>query len=620
MRIVVCVKQVPEVSELDFDPVTRRLRRDGVPLMINPFDRRAVLEGTRLRAELGGSLVVLSMGPPQTADALRECLSLGADEAVHLCDPRFAGADTLATARTLARALERTGFDLILGGRFSIDSETGQVGPEVAELLGIPCLSGVRHLTVAADATGDLLARAECERDDGFADVECALPALLTCTDRWKTRMPIVMPDEDAAKTRPLATWSCADLGGDPSDYGQLGSPTWVEDVQPVPSHRRRRMVAGENGIEHAVDAVLAEIGAARESAAGDVRLHTLVHARRTEPRGAVWVVAECAVNGRLRSVTAELLAAADRLADELRVGVCVYVVHADVPSGASPHADFASLAGELGQLGADVLLAPANGEAASEELQLAELTDALRTYAPRIVLAPATGLGRDLAPRLAARLGLGLTGDAVGVTLDAQGRLHQLKPAFGGQFVAPILSRTRPEMVTLRPGILDPARPHPERSAAVVQHLPASESPAARRRVVGWTLEVGSGVELDAAPLVVCVGWGVGPKERVPQIEALASALGGVVAGTRRVCDSGWLPRQLQVGISGRSVAPAVYLALGVRGSFNHMVGMQRAGCVIAVNRDPNAEIFAGADLGVVADAPAFVEALLARVRGDAG
>jgi electron transfer flavoprotein alpha subunit len=101
-----------------------------------------------------------------------------------------------------------------------------------------------------------------------------------------------------------------------------------------------------------------------------------------------------------------------------------------------------------------------------------------------------------------------------------------------------------------------------------------------------------------------------------VPEAEALAAALGGVVAATRRVCDAGWLPRQLQVGISGRSVAPAAYLALGVRGSFNHLVGMQRAGCVIAVNRDPDAEIFAAADLGVIADAPSFVAALLARLR----
>ncbi|MEW6269436.1 MAG: FAD-binding protein [Thermodesulfobacteriota bacterium] len=615
MRIVVCVKQVPEISELELDPATRRLRRDGVPLMLNPFDRRALLEATRLREEMGGTVVALTMGPPQAADALHECLSLGADEAVHLCDRRFAGADTLATARALANALRRIGFDLVLAGRFSIDSETGQVGPEVAELLGIPCASGVRRLTLAADAAGATSARVECERDEGFVDVDCPLPALLTCTDRWKTRMPIVVPDDAAATTRPLRRWTCEDLGGDATDYGQSGSPTWVEDVQAVPSRRKKRIVTVEDGLDGAVSAVLDEIAAARARAESDARLHTLAHARRADPHGSVWVLAERSADGRLRAVTAELLAAADRLAERLEVGVCAYVVAPDLPSGQRPADDVAGLAAELGKLGADVLLRPFGAVPVSEERQLCDLAAGVREFAPRIVLAPATGLGRELVPRLAARLGLGLTGDALGVELDEQGRLHQLKPAFGGQFVAPVLSRTRPEMVTLRPGILDPARPNAERGAASVRVLPAVDVPRERKRVVRWTAELTAGVELDAASLVVCVGFGAGPKERLPQVAALAASLGGVVAATRRVCDSGWLPRQLQVGISGRSIAPAVYLALGVRGSFNHMVGMQRAGRVIAVNRDARAEIFASADLGVVADAPSFVAAMLQRI-----
>ena len=113
---------------------------------------------------------------------------------------------------------------------------------------------------------------------------------------------------------------------------------------------------------------------------------------------------------------------------------------------------------------------------------------------------------------------------------------------------------------------------------------------------------------------MVVCVGYGLG-KDGLDVATGLARAVGGVVGATRRVCDVGWLPRQLQIGISGRSVAPDLYLALGVRGSFNHVVGMQRSGRVIAVNRDASAEVHAAADLGVVADAPSFAAALLARL-----
>lgn len=615
MRIVVCVKQVPEVSELGLDPVTKRLRRDGVPLQINPFDRRAVLEAMRLKGELGGTVTVLSMGPPQAGDALRECLSLGADRAVLLCDPSFAGADTLATARTLARAIEAMGYDLVLAGRFSIDSETGQVGPEIAALLDAPLLSGVRRLAVApGDGAGFWTAAAECERDDGFADVTCETPLVVTCTDRWKTRVPLVMPDEEAAAKRPLETWTAATLGGEPADYGQQGSPTWVADVQAVATDRRREVRVVEDGIEDAIDAVLAEVAAARTSESRAGRSQA-THPRPDATRDAVWVVAELGLDGRPRAVTAELLGAADRLAGVLGVGVIAIPVASELPSEHRSPLSEKDLADDLGALGADVLLVPAATDACTEIGLARSLEEAIRAHAPRIVLAPATGLGRDLVPRVAARLGLGLTGDAIGVELDAEGRLLQLKPAFGGQFVAPILSRTRPEMATLRPGVLTPVSRSELRGAARIAHLPANAARgAARVRTVGWTSEIAEGTALDEASVVVCVGYGLG-KDGVDLARQLAAALGGVVGATRRVCDVGWLPRQLQIGISGRSVAPALYVAVGVRGSFNHMVGMQRATRVVAINRDPQAEVFAGADLGIVGDAPAFVSALLARL-----
>lgn len=615
MRIVVCVKQVPEVSELSLDPVTRRLQREGVPLMLNPFDRRAVLEATRLRDELGGTIAVLSMGPPATATALRECLSLGVDRAVHLCDARFAGADTLATARALARAILQIGFDLVLMGRFSIDSETGQVGPEVAALLEVPLSSGVRRLMVARADDGRLTARAECERDDGFAEVACALPLVATCTDRWKTRAPIVLPDDEAGARRPLEVWSSERLGGSPDEYGAPGSPTRVEEVQPVVLERRREVVGAADGLDLAVDAVLREVEEGRAAGRRAALPRVAQHVRRTEPRGAVWVVVERTHEGRLRPVAAELLGAADALAASLGVGVWAFVADPDVPGEAAAD-DAAPLAAVLGALGADVLLWRGDGAARSEEALAADLAAAIRAHAPRIVLAPATGLGRDLLPRVAARLGLGLTGDAIGVELDDAGRLRQLKPAFGGQLVAPILSRTRPEMVTLRPGVLEPLAPSPERPAADVVPVASAGVSHRRVRVLGFTPELAPDAEPDAARVVVCIGYGLGSPERVPEARELAAALGGVLGATRRVCDVGWVPRQTQIGISGRSVSPDVYLGLGVRGSFNHMVGMQRAGRVIAVNHDSRAEIFAGADLAVVADAPALLRALLARLR----
>ncbi|HZR80720.1 MAG TPA: FAD-binding protein [Candidatus Binatia bacterium] len=629
MRTVVCVKQVPEVSELALDPVTRRLRREGVPALINPFDRRALLEALRLRDELGGSVTALSMGPPQAEAALRECLGLGVDRAILLCDPVLAGADTLATARALARAIAAIGADLVLAGRYSIDAETAQVPPELAELLAMPFVGGVRRLAVApaalagAAAAAMLELLAECELDDGAAEIAVALPALASCTDRWKTRAPIVMPDDERAATGRVETWRAADLGGDAGELGQAGSPTWVADVQAVESARARRRIDARDDRSLAVAEVLRAIAEAGASDGASARGTSFRHARVADPRGAIWVLAERSAAGALRDVSRELLGAADSLAAELSVGIAAAVLDplpADLMR--SRHGDedpSGGLARDLGRAGADVLLAPGSGTLAPD-VAVGALAGAVAELAPRIVLAPSTALGRDVVPQIAARLGLGLTGDAIGVELDDAGRLRQLKPAFGGLVVAPILSRTRPEVATLRPGMLrapepDRARPH----AVIVACGGGAAGAHERRRWLGFVPEVSEeGASLESARAVVCVGFGLG-SAAVARAARLAHLLGGAVGGSRRVCDVGWLPRQAQIGLSGRSVAPSVYLALGVRGSFNHMVGIQRAGIVIAVNRDPDAEVFAGADLGVVADAPSFLEALIAALEGPA-
>jgi electron transfer flavoprotein alpha subunit len=630
VKIAVCVKQVPEVSELVLDPVTRRLRRDGARALMNPFDRRAALEALRIRDEVGGVVCAISMGPPQAVAVLRECLGLGVDRAVHLCDPRFAGADTLATARALAAAITRIGADLVLAGRYSIDAETGQVGPEMAELLGMPFLGGVRRLAAAVDerTAGRVLGvevRVECEGDEGGIEKACRLPVVVTCTDRWKTRIPVVLPDDERAASAPVEVWGVDDLDGDPNNYGQPGSPTSVAEVQTVELDRDRRVIDARGGLDDAVAAVLSALDAARAGGAAAARAPMPRHVRRADPRGAVWVLAERATSGAIRPVTRELLGAADALADALAVGVVAALVEPlpeallrDLRRGAGKATTApAGVASDLGRAGADCLLVSADGRAFEPDDFVAAFACALRDLAPRMLLAPATALGRDLVPALAARLGLGLTGDAVGVDLDGEGRLRQLKPAFGGQVVAPILSRTRPELVTLRPGVLVPGGDDPDRPAAEIVRCPAAGSEQLHpSRWLGFSPEVGeAGLALESASTVVCVGFGLGGAAGVPEVEELARALGGAVGATRRVCDAGWLPRQLQIGLSGRSVAPALYLGLGVRGSFNHTVGIRRAGVVIAVNRDPDAEVFAAADLGIVADAPAFVAALRARL-----
>jgi electron transfer flavoprotein alpha subunit len=217
-------------------------------------------------------------------------------------------------------------------------------------------------------------------------------------------------------------------------------------------------------------------------------------------------------------------------------------------------------------------------------------------------VLLGSTARGRDLAPRVAARLGLGLTGDAVDLDVDQEGRVRQLKPAFGGTIVAPILSRTRPEMATVRPGMLHPARPDHGRKP-VIERIEMGDL-ASRVQVVGEHELGGDPAEaLETATLVLGVGKGIGGPTALPQIQQLAARLGAAIAATREVTDAGWLPRQHQVGLTGRAIAPRLYVALAVSGSMEHMVGLRRVGTIVAINKSPKAPIWKAADLGIVAD-----------------
>src|SRR6266850_8339360 len=165
MQIVVCVKWVPALNALRFDPESRRLVREGVPGEVSSFDLRALIAAVALRDAHGGEVVALTMGPPSARDGLTECLALGADRALHLLDPLLAGSDTLATARALAAVLAREAPDLVLFGRASTDAETGQVGPEVAELLGLPQATAACRLSVDPEAHTFVAVR---ETDDGF--------------------------------------------------------------------------------------------------------------------------------------------------------------------------------------------------------------------------------------------------------------------------------------------------------------------------------------------------------------------------------------------------------------------------------------------------------------------
>jgi len=230
MNIVVCVKQVPDTADVRIDPVTNTLVREGVPSILNPFDEFAVEEGIRIKETCGGTVTVVTMGPPQASEILRTALAMGADRVLLLSDRAFAGSDTLATSYTLAKAIEKIGaVDLVITGKQAIDGDTAQVGPGIASRLGLTQLSYVSKVEDVSAET--LTITVERLIDGGRERVRGKLPALLTVVkDINVPRQPSILKMKKARNAE-IEVWGAADIGADPARIGQKGSPTWVEKV-----------------------------------------------------------------------------------------------------------------------------------------------------------------------------------------------------------------------------------------------------------------------------------------------------------------------------------------------------------------------------------------------------
>ena len=620
MRIAVVVKQVPTFTEMALDD-DGRLIRAGLPLELNPYCRRAVSQAVELAtasaavAAAGGApagVTVMTLGPPSAEDVLRESIAWGTDrgaetDGILITDPAFAGSDTLATARALAAALRLAGpFDLILTGRNSVDADTGQVPPELAELLDLPFLSGVRTLQL----DGRRL-RARCEHDDGWVEAEVDLPALLSCAERLIQPCKVDPAGRLAVPEERIRRLAATDLG--PGPWGQAGSPTRVGAVRVHEVSREGVVLGGplDDQVRRAVD-VLVRRGALAvpTGSAGAPHPSLPGPGKRSGPGVAVVLEAD------RPHVTQELLTAAAELAD---------AIDGHVLALADPtEAD----AARLGSWGADevvMLVAaqpafptaamPRSGAPVGDGAALAAedvgraVADWAAQAGPWAVLAPSTAWGREVAGRAAARLGAGLTGDAVGLDV-ADGRLVAWKPAFGGQVVAAITASSAVQMATIRPGMLPRRVPRPDGAATTC----VAVASRGRLRITAASRDDDTNTLAEAA-VVVGVGSGLTPAD-YGELQGLLDVLGAELGATRKVTDEGWQPHARQIGITGRSIAPHLYVAIALSGKFNHMVGVRSAGTILAVNDDPTMPVFAAADVGIVGDWRAVVPVLAAELR----
>lgn len=602
MRFLVLVKQVPELDSVRFLPQLNRIERSGVAAMCNPLDRSALEHALALRRAVGGEVVAVTMGPPEARTVLAEVLSSGADRAVHLLDLAFAGADTLATARALAVVVERERPDVVLCGRSTLDGATAQVGPQLAELSGLAQVT--QAVEIAIDAGHAEVVR---EVETGFETQVAQLPVLLT-VERGPARTEATPGTSLAEKAVErldeelvIEELDAEKLGGDAAGYGIRGSGTYVQRVIELETTRRRETV--DNPLEGAsrLAELLAANGAELPSAQG-----TTTAARRAGAAASeIWVVVE-GTSATIEPASRGALACANAVADRLEA-IVVAVVLGEA-AGELPAA--------LGAAGADRVLVGASSElrSYSAETYTAALCHLLAGRRPLAVLGPWSSRTRDWLPRVAARLGLGMTGDFVG--LDVEPRpgspeildLVWLKPAWAGTALARVVARTTPSLGTLRPGSFAPmatTSPPPR-----VETVDLGELPRAAARAAATIPGEVAPVAIDGAARLVLIGEQL-DREEARLAGELAVHLGAALAGTRRAVAAGLVAPQSEVSGEKRSIAPALAIALGVREA-GELVAVKMARVIVTVHEDRAASAHAEADLAVVTSVGALIDAVL--------
>ncbi len=243
MNIVVCIKQVPNSGDVKINPETKTLIREGVESIINPFDTYAIEEGVRIKEKLGGTVTVISMGPPQAESALREAVSLGADNAILVSDRAFAGSDTLATSYALAMAIKKLdAVDIIICGKQAIDGDTAQVGPGIAVHLNMPQITYVRKI----ESIDESKIRAERMTEEGYDIIESQLPVMLTVVKEINEPRIASLKGKMSARKAEIPTWTAEFIGADTDQLGLDGSPTMVAEVFAPPSREGGRKLEGE--------------------------------------------------------------------------------------------------------------------------------------------------------------------------------------------------------------------------------------------------------------------------------------------------------------------------------------------------------------------------------------
>jgi len=691
---IVLVKQVPDVSQITdnaFNPETGTLVRTRLPSVINELDRQALAFAHKMRRDSGDTdakIIALTMGPPMAGEVLRHSLSRCADVAVMLTDRALGGADTVATANPLAFAIRKITREIlktdddyfVVAGMQSVDGDTAQVPPQIAEELDIPCIAYV---------TGAEFKKRRFEFTriiSGGSQVVAAKkkPVVLTIA-KYEYPLFATFAATRRASNTELITWGCEDIKA--THIGAKGSKTLVIRVFPPGKTNRkcRRLTdvkelaemlvkSVKNGGDASAQAdaaqapgyvlpakrkdkfdrsfegthkeredyqILAETlkksgitdagkidDKARQKIldTAEVRFHKNTLNDMTEGlklnkptfAGEVWVVAEH-TDGVVHPATFELIGKARELADSLETKVGVAVAGDNVEPFAK----------EMIAAGADNIYVMEDKllEVFDPVSYRKVIAEAIGKYWPQIVLYAATPQGRVLAPMVSYRLGCGLTADCTGLDIRDSSRkgdvalLFQTRPALGGNIMATIRTKnSQSQMATARSGVMKRIVPDESRKGNVTKLKVDLTGDDVSLDII--KTEMSSGEVNFGADVIVSGGKGMQSRDNYESLvgslcQALEKKLEMKIerGASRAAVEQGFIERVHQVGQTGTSIGPKLYVALGISGAIQHMIGVANTETILAINSDPNAPIFKQCDyyiVGTVEDiVPGLAEAL---------
>lgn len=623
MDALVLIKYVADIERVPadaWDPETGTLRRSRLQMVANPLDDHALMIARKV-TEDGGRIVALSMGPASAERICRRALAYGADDAVLISDRAFAGSDTLATARVLARAatVAQRRFDLndpvIVCGMQSPDGDTAQVPAEVAAHLDTPLFPYATDVRLSDG-------RLECtlmERDHhSLARIGAGsgpLRAIVACTG-FTEALPFhtTLTELARAAEAEISVWDAEALGLAAGETGLAGSATKVVKIESVARARGSgtRIVLDEaDDPAGEVADIFSRLSASLSSADGhgakdEEPARTAAHSPSQPVVSAGGpCVTVCEIHDREpTAATLELVGEARRLADELGLQAAALVLGDDLGGGT---------ANALVSAGANriVRLCSPDGPAGGLRRRSHLLASAIEQLDPTFVLVPASLMGRTVASFTAGRLGLGLTADCTGLEVRIEGdraRLYQTRPALGGNILATIVSKTRPEMATVRAGVFAPRQHEPVDVRVEQVEVCALPSELIETRPISTERVAEAGADA-AADIVVAVGVGIGTREKLEQfVRPLVDALrrrfpvNVTLACSRAAVEADILPYPYQIGQTGKTVRPALYLALGISGAIQHRLGMENSVRILSVNPDADAPIHDVSTVSLVA------------------